>query len=594
MPFAGIYPSSTNHADRAPRWRLVLFLSRRVTKAAEFNRVWRGVKERLGFEVGQEAKDASRQNFVWAEPSHARYVFGELSGAPVDVDAILEATPEDESDGAAPIPIGGEFPAFVTDANLEAAAALLAPKFVKGERHRMSKAIAGACAWSGVRSDDAFRFLCRVAALGPCGNVEPSKRRADIERTYERAATGAPVAGWPRLRELAGAELADQVRDVLLGFPSRFVEALGKVATPANDTAEPDLAATKPAQTSLLPFEFGGLEGEPEPVDYLVDSILPAKSVAMFVAEPFALKSWAAFDSAIAVAHGRPWLGKYATKPGCRTFIIDYEMGKKRVRVRMRQLGDDGRVGRLSHPEAMLDERRFWDELEKFVQSGEGPCLFVVDSLSAGNPNAEEKDPRFANPLKVAASFADKFDSTFVFVHHTTKDQSGGKKRSVRGSGAISPRSTCASSSSRSPGRSTPMWSASRCARVSNRPSSRLDSRPNVGLNSWARETPHGLYGGGNLYEAIRTYIVLEGPDVPDAIAATVGKRKAFVRDACKVMVERGELVIINRKHISTGRRSAWRASTPRLSEPPRVRFVGRASARRPSSRRRRTWTPTT
>jgi hypothetical protein len=187
------------------------------------------------------------------------------------------------------------------------------------------------------------------------------------------------------------------------------------------------------AQATIDPLNLDTtpLTDEDLPVDYLVDGILPRGVVGMFVAQPYALKTWAAYSLAIAVSKGKPWLGRYTTKPGV-VILVDFEMGKRQLRKRIRMLGGDESILRSIDPAKQL-EPDTWSAL--FDRK---PALIIVDSLSAGNRVAEEKDPKFALPLDYAKKLVNACDASVIFIHHTVKDTSGKSKQAwVRGSGAI-------------------------------------------------------------------------------------------------------------------------------------------------------------
>jgi hypothetical protein len=196
-------------------------------------------------------------------------------------------------------------------------------------------------------------------------------------------------------------------------------------------SAKAGTTATPGAKKAVFEVEYGGLEHD-VPTVYLVDQILPVASVAMFVAQPYVMKTWAAYSLAIAVAHGKPWLGKHATRQG-KVLIIDYEMGKSKVKKRLRMLGDDGTVGRIVKPGARLDDLALWHALYE-----EKPALVIVDSLSAGNRANDENKPEFVFPLDRASDMANASGCSFIIIHHAVKDTNGRAKQGwVRGTGAI-------------------------------------------------------------------------------------------------------------------------------------------------------------
>jgi hypothetical protein len=87
----GILHTTASHRPDAPRYRVFLLLSRPVS-GDEYRLLWRAIErllEALGHKVGQAAKDPSRAWFVPAAVHGGEYLFHELNGRPLDVDAVL-------------------------------------------------------------------------------------------------------------------------------------------------------------------------------------------------------------------------------------------------------------------------------------------------------------------------------------------------------------------------------------------------------------------------------------------------------------------------------------------------------------------------
>jgi len=180
----------------------------------------------------------------------------------------------------------------------------------------------------------------------------------------------------------------------------------------------------------------------PTKVDYLVEGFLPLRGVNMFVALPETLKTWTAYDIAVHVSKGAPWLGR-ATRKG-RGVIVSYEMDPHEPHRRLQLLGaEDDTIEVVSYPPFMLHDPRFWRELAKLQ-----PNFVIIDSLSAGSGETGELDSRFAEPLRHAAKFVAKHGAeiphgrsrfcSFLFLHHSPKNASSKDAESLfRGTGAV-------------------------------------------------------------------------------------------------------------------------------------------------------------
>jgi putative DNA primase/helicase len=75
---ACMYHLSSSATPRAPRWRLMLPLSRPVT-ANEYDRLWERVAKSFPFAVGQEARDPSRGWYMPRLPAEGEFVGEALS-----------------------------------------------------------------------------------------------------------------------------------------------------------------------------------------------------------------------------------------------------------------------------------------------------------------------------------------------------------------------------------------------------------------------------------------------------------------------------------------------------------------------------------
>jgi hypothetical protein len=176
-------------------------------------------------------------------------------------------------------------------------------------------------------------------------------------------------------------------------------------------------------------------EWTPTRTSYLVDGLVSDASVNMIVGDSGTLKSWLAASLLVSLSHRRPWLGHdlHISPDDSRRLVYDdYEQGQEELDRRLRVLGANGSkypITRVCHPSAHLDDDRLWQGLERL-----DPMVVILDSLSSGHPSIDEKDARFANPLRRAAAFAAAHRCTFFFIHHSPKDTSGGNV--IRGTGA--------------------------------------------------------------------------------------------------------------------------------------------------------------
>lgn len=215
-------------------------------------------------------------------------------------------------------------------------------------------------------------------------------------------------------------------------------QALAKAAFSPNGAFEPELGlAALSLQTmaeSLAPddraerFVIGwaaeALEPQP-PIDWIIENLLSAGSVAILAGEGGTKKTWAMLDLAVCVALGVPWL-EFSTRPGL-VLIVDEESGKHRLK---RRLGDALRghsasdstpVGFISLAGLNMREPKDIEQLHAAV-IGNGARLVVIDALidilGGGVDNAAEDIAPVFHSLR---TIADEAQCAIIVVDHTNR-----------------------------------------------------------------------------------------------------------------------------------------------------------------------------
>lgn len=414
----GFFHSSSSALATSPRWRLVLFCSRPVT-AAEYRRVWRALEREFNFSVGQEAKDASRAWFLPHQGQDSSFIFEELTGSPVDVDALLATEPPEPAPSG--VVLASQY-GGVSDERRSAAVQALGLNWPAKGRHVAQRALAGALCRDGWPEEDALEFLCDVCTCA--GDEDRPKRTQTIRDTYRNASDGKPFTGWAALGEaLPRKHAAETARTLLETFYSG----------PLSFSKE------EPAAEAGLGFQFGAWETPPPPIEFLVDGLFPRSCVGMLYGHADSLKTWLLFSLGIAVASGTPWLGKFKTKQG-RVGLVDFETGQSNTTRRLFMLGagTNKNLGAKSFPKLKPNDPEFWAVLEH-----EAFDLVIIDSLRRANPGANENDSAESIvPLEHAAEFSERTGCAVVFIHHAKKSKDGWPEQ--RGSAAINDQVDCA------------------------------------------------------------------------------------------------------------------------------------------------------
>ncbi len=196
---------------------------------------------------------------------------------------------------------------------------------------------------------------------------------------------------------------------------------------------QPDDRSVPPS--SALGITWGQWDKPIEPPVYLLEDLIPEHKVVTFYAAGGSVKSWCAFQLAISVATGAPWLGK-AVRRG-RALILDYEDGRYEFQRRMRILRggileDIPELGYLYGGPQLTDRSGLWSELVRMQGAPETALtLLVIDTLGSGMPpDADENTTAFAEAVKLAGRFTEA-RCTVVILAHANK--TGG----LRGSTAI-------------------------------------------------------------------------------------------------------------------------------------------------------------
>jgi hypothetical protein len=445
--FAGAIHTSHSHTAEKPKYRIVLRCSRDMT-ADEHARVWLWVRDLAlgrGQTIDEATKDPSRLWFVPAHREGAAYAWCPLLGKPIDVDAVLAESGGDvmpragSKEPPAPPPALAGAERNSSDRRTAMAAALRAAWPSKG-RHLAQLALAGALRAEGWTPEDAIDFLEAVAG-------DRTKREATVRRTWAREA-GAPLTGWTTLKAHVDPVVVDAVRAGLgrgAEWNEKTARRLAEAAEyrPVDIPIAPAIPSTVPTgdtattvQAGPFTFTAGGLDAPLPPLVYLVDGLFCRADVAMLVAHGNSLKTWTAFSLGLAIATGRPWLGRFVTQRG-RVALIDFESGDFEVRRRLKLLGakDADTGGRLmwsAYSGAQLADPETWIAL-----AGLKLDLVVVDSFAAASPGEDENDARAALMLQHAGRFAEVTGCAVLFIHHARKGTGGDRREAVRGSTAL-------------------------------------------------------------------------------------------------------------------------------------------------------------
>jgi archaellum biogenesis ATPase FlaH len=163
------------------------------------------------------------------------------------------------------------------------------------------------------------------------------------------------------------------------------------------------------------------LDRPPAPPDYLIKGLAERGSVILLAGDSGTCKSFLGSDMAIAVVHGRPWLGR-SVKQG-RALYIGAENSRRLTVRRLRALGlrsSDSAMSYLCRAPLILNNEDHRGALADEVQRHK-PDLLVLDSalsLAGIDPNDNGLVSEF---MAWVRHLAEGHDLVIVILHHENK-----------------------------------------------------------------------------------------------------------------------------------------------------------------------------
>lgn len=194
-----------------------------------------------------------------------------------------------------------------------------------------------------------------------------------------------------------------------------------------------------------LPVLEGVDLGAPLPeLPWLVPTLGIAPGPPVMVAgSGYSRKTLALQSLAVSVAAGKPAWGVYSVRQGA-VLHIDYEQGRRvtveRYQRLARAMGVD--LARMPlqvavSPDMHLDAPGAEATLSRACK---GKALVLIDSFRASCPTADENSSEMRQHLDMLGRVSERTAASILVIHHAkkpTKEQPGGDKFSIRGSGAL-------------------------------------------------------------------------------------------------------------------------------------------------------------
>jgi hypothetical protein len=231
------------------------------------------------------------------------------------------------------------------------------------------------------------------------------------------------------------ADLHASARAVSAQDPGAASEPLAPAPQPAAQ-AKPE-PATGQTRSGFAPRTLAQLFDEPESVEptWVLEDILPRGALAALVAKPKVGKTTLAYELAIRVAQGRPFLGR-ATTQGA-VLILALEEHPREVKRRLRDLGAELIPDAVHvHIGPLTDSAELRHVLAQYITQHQ-IALVVVDTLNSFWGIHDENDATaVTQAIKPLLALARETDACILLVHHARKAE-GEFGDEIRGSGAL-------------------------------------------------------------------------------------------------------------------------------------------------------------
>jgi len=222
------------------------------------------------------------------------------------------------------------------------------------------------------------------------------------------------------------------------------ITSVDQVVTPEwivpRETIEEVLALPEEEPPTLVPRQLLKIESwddiEDEPVEWLIDNVLPKKAFCALYGPPGSYKSFVALDIAEAVATGRPWMGREVQAAGAVLYICGEGFGGIGARIKACKMHNKTQAGAEIYViRAAINMRSSAEDFNLLVasikdlmeKSGVQFELVQIDTLArafgGGNENNSEDMGAF---IHNAGRIQRMLGCAMMVLHHSGKDATKG------------------------------------------------------------------------------------------------------------------------------------------------------------------------
>ena len=234
----------------------------------------------------------------------------------------------------------------------------------------------------------------------------------------------------------------DKDRLVDLTKATQAIQSESDVTTPARLIGVADTPVSEELELPQQPLQREGfkLEAwddiEDEPVEWLVQGVIPQRSFVALYAPPASFKSFIALDIAECIATGRAFLGNEITRQGAVLYIAGEGHGGIGTRIKALKIHHGTPEGTpVYFLRRQVNLRSSKTDLQDLVQAIDDLKaiheihfeMIIIDTLArafgGGNENASEDMGAF---ITAAGAIQGKYECSLLVVHHAGKDATKG------------------------------------------------------------------------------------------------------------------------------------------------------------------------
>jgi len=239
------------------------------------------------------------------------------------------------------------------------------------------------------------------------------------------------------------AELAKQAQPITsaddVTIPERLLAA-SEVVAPATPNATNETAPGNVHQETdktYKPFKIESWQSvKDEPVNWLVQDVIPEKSFVALYGPPASFKSFIAMDIAECIASGRPWLGKEINGTGPVLYIAGEGHGGIGARIAaIKQHHKTPDSSQLYVVRSMINLRSSVEDFTNLIMAidelvqliGVQLRMIVIDTLArafgGGNENSSDDMGAF---IQATGKIQNRYKCSLMLLHHAGKDTTKG------------------------------------------------------------------------------------------------------------------------------------------------------------------------